>query len=166
MASLVPSGLSPTVVAQPEPIGRLRDGTEVAAWLFKANPAVWDVVGAIEAGEPIDRWPMVPSYRVHLVAPGQPAVLWVTGGRGARTTGVWATGRIASEPYLAERSRGGEPRPWVDLDLDVLPAPVRLLELLDDERFARCEIVRAPRVSSPVAITAPELAAIEDALPR
>ncbi|MFN8050929.1 MAG: EVE domain-containing protein [Acidimicrobiales bacterium] len=149
-----------------EPVARLRDGTEVAAWLFKANPVVWDVVGAIRAGEPIDAWPMVDNYRVDLVHPGHPCVLWVTGGRNAPTTGVWGIGEVSSEPYVQPSSRNESEQPWVGLDLDLLDAPVRLRELVADERFGRCEIVRAPRVSSPVALTADEFTAILDAWPE
>jgi EVE domain len=152
------------------PIARLRDGTEVAAWLFKANPAVWDVVGAIAAinadpgAEPIDRWPMVASYRIDLVAPGQPCVLWVTGGRTARTTGVWGMGHVTTEAYLdASDRRPDDTKPWAGLDLEFLTQPIPLAELAADERFARAEIIRAPRVSSPVALTADELWAIEEA---
>jgi hypothetical protein len=131
---------------------------------------VWDVIGAIRAaladpGAPrIDSWGLVDNYRVELVHEGQPCALWVTGGRHASTTGVWALGRIASEPYWAPDGPQGELRPHVALDLDLLAQPVRLVELSSDERFARAEIIRAPRVSSPVALTLDELEAIEDAL--
>jgi hypothetical protein len=147
-----------------EPIATLRDGTEVAAWMFKANPEVWDVLGAIRHGEPIDSWPMVSSYRVDLVAPGQPCALWVTGGRGAKTTGLWGRGVITGEPYweVVER-KPDEPKPWVEFEMEFLDDAIPLLELASDERFARAEIIRAPRVSSPVALTAEQLSAIDDA---
>ena len=57
-------------------------------------------------------------------------------------------------------------RPHVAIDLNLFREPVRLIELASDDRFARAEIIRAPRVSSPVALTIDELEAIEDALPR
>lgn len=154
-----------------EPIARLRDGTAVAAWMFKAKPEVWDVVGAIEAilrdpaAPRIESWEMAASYRVDLVQPGHPCVLWVTGGRHAPTTGAWGIGEVTSPPLPVLESEEGRPRFEVGLDLDVVASPVRLLELAGDERFARAEIIRAPRVSSPVALTADELAAIEDAWP-
>jgi len=154
-----------------EPIARLRDGSPVGAWLFKAKPEVWDVIGAIEAAlaDPaaprIETWEMAASYRVDLVEPGHPCVLWVTGGRHAPTTGVWAIGEVTTPPWPDTRSPDGRPRFEVGLDLDLLDAPVRLVELASDERFARAEIIRAPRVSSPVALTPTELAAVEDHLP-
>ena len=153
------------------PIAHLRDGTAVAAWLFKAKPEVWDVIGAIEAiltdpaAPRIDSWEMAASYRVDLVRPGHPAVLWVTGGRHAATTGVWGLGEVSTLPEFDVMSDEGRPRFGVGLDLDHASRPVRLIKLASDERFARAEIIRAPRVSSPVALTAAELEAIEDAWP-
>ena len=158
-------------------IAQLRNGANVAAWIFKANPVVWDVLGALrspEGREALDTWGMAPSYRVDLVRPGQPCVLWVTGGRHSTDTGAWAIGEITSEPFLDE----GDPddsrwtdeqvrsalRPHVHFRLDVLQRPVTLAELYEDPRFARAEIIRAPRVSSPVALTADEFAAIKDAV--
>lgn len=159
-----------SVAGSPRPIATLRNGTEVAAWLFKAKPEVWDVIGAIEAtladpGRPvITSWEMAESYRVDLVAPGHPCVLWVTGGRHASTTGVWGLGRVTTVPRPAAPV-GGRPRYEVGLDLEFAGRPVRLRDLLGDERFVRAEIVRAPRVSSPVALTASEVDAIVDLWP-
>lgn len=161
--------MSPRGGAAPEPIAHLRDGTPVAAWLFKAKPEVWDVIGAIEAilADPaaprIESWEMAASYRVDLVRPGHPCVLWVTGGRHAKTTGVWGVGEVTTPPWFDTQSEEGRPRFEVGLELEHVAEPIRLIELATDERFARAEIIRAPRVSSPVALTAAEFGAIEEA---
>lgn len=153
------------------PIAHLRNGTAVAAWMFKAKPEIWDVIGAIEAihadpGAPrIDSWQMAASYRVGLVRAGQPCVLWVTGGRHAATTGVWGIGEVTRSPELDPMSEEGRPRYDVGIELELATVAVPLVELAVDERFAHAEIIRAPRVSSPVALTATEFEAIEDAWP-
>lgn len=149
-------------VAEVEAIAQLRGGTDVGAWLFKAHPGVWDVLGALRSRTPITSWPMASSYRIDLVREGQPCVLWVTGGRNALTTGVWAVGTVASDPY--EVVEDHMVRPCVDIDLCPLEAPLRLIELLDDPRFASSEIVRAPRVVSPVALTPEATEAIAEML--
>lgn len=149
-------------VAAVATFAQLRNGTDVGAWLFKANPGVWDVLGALRAGTPITSWPMVSSYRVDLVGVGQPCVLWVTGGRHSPTTGVWAVGAIASDPYEVVQDEAV--RPCVDVDLCPLSEPVRLIELLEDPRFSTAEIIRAPRVVSPVALAPPEVDAIAELL--
>ena len=160
----------------PAPIAQLRDGTEVAAWMFKANPAVWDVVEALRlhhessGDRRIESWRMAHSYRVDLVHTGQPCVLWVTGGRRSPHAGVWAIGHVSSEPYLdvvdpldslwVDRTTQDRVRPYVGVELDVFEGPILLSELLHDQRFSGAEIRRAPRVASPVALTSQEMSAI------
>ena len=61
-------------MATGRPLPQLRDGTEVAAWMFKANPEVWDVLAFLESGVDVDSWRMAPSYRVDLIEPGHPAL--------------------------------------------------------------------------------------------
>lgn len=132
--------------------------------MFKANPAVWDVHGALRDGQDIDRWRMVDSYRVGLVAPGQPCVLWVTrSGTVDHPSGIYAVGEIAGEPYLdigdGEDGRWGDvgdaraERPYVEVRLDVLERPVESSELRADPAWEDEEIFRAPRVASPVAVS-------------
>lgn len=151
----------------------LRDGTPVGAWLFKANPAVWDVLGALERHEDLDSWRMAPSYRVGLVAPGHPCALWVTGPRSAPyRAGVWAVGTVVSVPYddvgdpddpsWFDRGAARQVRPYVKVDLRVLSTPIDRDDLRGDPRFAGSEILRRPRMGSPVAITPDEWTAVRD----
>lgn len=153
-------------------VARLRDGTPVAAWLLKANPAVWDVGSFLRSGEPLHDWRLAPTYRVGLIGPGHPVALWVTRGDPGHPAGVWGMGRVVGDPAddvgepgdrrwrdLAARDRV---RPYVPVELSVLAEPVLLEHLREDPRFAGAEIVRAPRVASPVALTATQWAAVED----
>lgn len=150
----------------------LRDGTPVAAWMFKANPEVWDVVGFLRTGADVDSWRMAPSYRIDLVRPGHRCVLWVTGARTAAwTPGVWALGEITSRPFddvgdaedhrwrdLSARDRV---RPHVMCRMDPVE-PIPRSDLAADPRFASAEILRRPRMGSPLAVTARQLSAIDD----
>ena len=151
----------------------LRDGTPVGAWLFKANPAVWDGLAFLKSGADVDSWRMAPSYRVDLVAPGQPAVLWVTGpANGPHVPGVWAVGEVAGEVFedvgdpdddlWRDQGARHQVRPYVELTLAVLSEPISRMDLLDDPRFAEAEIVKRPRMGSPVALRPIELEAILD----
>ena len=149
----------------------LRDGTEVGAWLFKANPEVWDLTRHLAEGGVIDRWRMVHSYRVELVEPGHRCVLWVTGARtAAHTPGVWALGTVTSSPYddmsdhedlWGDAAAAHAVRPYVDLELELLADPVPRSDLAADPRFAEAEILRVPRAPNPVGLTAGELDVIE-----
>lgn len=153
-------------------VARLRDGTPVGAWVLKANPAVWDVGAFLRSREPLHDWRLAPSYRVDLVAPGHPVVLWVTRGDARYRAGVWGIGRVTGAP----RADVGEPedhlwrdlaardqvRPYVPVDLEVLDEPVALEHLREDPRFDGAEIVRAPRVASPGALTPAQWSAVRD----
>jgi hypothetical protein len=161
------------VTEAPKAFAELRDGTPVAAWLFKANPDVWDVLAFLRSGADVDSWRMAPSYRVDLVAPGQPAVLWVTGpANGPHVPGVWAVGEISGEVIEdvgdpdddMGRDQGARHpvRPHVEMSMTVLAEPVSRMDLVEDPRFAEAEIVRRPRMGSPVALRPVELEAILD----
>ena len=142
----------------------LRDGTPVAAWLFKANPAVWDVLDALRSGAAIDTWRMAPSYRTALLTPGQPCLLWVTRDPTAPATpGVFAIGRLTTAAFDdvgdPEDTRWLDPvaarqlRPHVGTEMDLLEVPIRAAELRGDPRWRGAEIFRAPRMGSPLAVT-------------
>jgi hypothetical protein len=154
-----------------EPIAVLRDGTEVAAWMFKANPAVWDVLGFLKSGVEVDGWRMAHSYRVDLVRPGHPCVLWVTGPKGSsHTPGVWAIGEITGEPYedvgdpddhrWRDLGAQRQVRPYVETHMTPLRQPVARDDLVEDARFGAAEILTRPRMGSPLALRSTELAAI------
>ncbi len=158
-------------MAPARPMPRLRDGREVAAWMFKANPEVWDVLAFLATGVDVDSWRMAPSYRVDLIEPGHPCVLWVTGPRAARhTPGVWAIGEITGEPFddvgdpddplWIDLGAQHQVRPFVEVSMQVLEAPVPREELAAEPMFANAEILKSPRMGSPLALTADELAVI------
>ncbi len=131
------------------------------------------MLGALEQRVGIDTWRMAPSYRVDLVAPGQRCALWVTGAASAaHVSGVWALGRITGEPFLdtgdpadtawRDLSAARQVRPYVAVDLTVLDEPVDRRVLRDDPRFAGAEILRRPRMGSPIALSPGEWDALVD----
>jgi hypothetical protein len=142
-----------------EPLALLRDGLEVACWLFKANPEVWPVEEHLGEHGRVDGWSVAPGYRGELLRPGHPAVLWLTG----RRAGVIAVGAVTGLVH-EERQDDGRVRRGVDVALRAVP-PIRKGELLEDPRFARAEPLRSARLGSPNGLTEAELAAIEDLLP-
>ena len=141
------------------PLAVLRDGTEVAAWVFKANPEVWDVEAHLAAHRPVERWTLAPGYRGGLLRAGHPAVLWLTGPR----AGVIAAGTVTGTAYEDLDEELGRLRRWVPVHLEAVE-PVRKPALLADPRFSRPEMVRSARLGSPMALTRAELDAVEDVL--
>ncbi len=156
-------------------VARLRDGAPVGAWLLKANPAVWDVGAFLASGAQVDSWRLAPSYRCELMAPGQPAVLWVTRGDPAYESGVWAVGRVTGHPIADAgdpddelwRDQGArhQVRPFVELRMDVLARAVPVADCRDDPVLSTMELFRAPRMGSPVALSPPEWDALRGLLP-
>jgi hypothetical protein len=91
------------------------------------------------------------SYRLDLMRPGDPCLLWVSG----RTTpGVHAVG------VLADRPDTGDAGPEVALDLTLLAEPVPRAELLADPVAAGAEVLRMPAGSNPSWLSAGQFAAV------
>jgi hypothetical protein len=143
---------------------RTRDGLEIAAWMLKANPDVWDVIGHLNAGRVIDSWGVMPGYRADLMEPGDRCFVWVTGPRGASwTPGIWAMGTVTAPPVPSE-DEGLRLR--VGLDVHGLEPRLSRQELKSDPRFVAAEILRLPRMGNPLVITPAEVAAIDEHLER
>ena len=142
-----------------EPLAVLRDGTEVASWVFKANPDVWDVEGHLARHGSVERWCVVPGYRGDLLAAGHAALLWLTGSR----AGVVAVGTVTGTTCHEVDPEGEQLRRWAPVHLRAVD-PVRKASLWADPRFHRAEVVRLPRLGSPLALTRSELDVVEDAL--
>ena len=154
-------------------IGRTPGGHDIAAWIFKARPDLWDIESWLASDEPADSWRMADGPRVDLLAPGQRCFLWVTGAARARLTpGIWAAGRITGDVFVqagdhddarwTDREAQRQERPFVPVELDRLVEPIPRVELRADPRFSTSEILRAPRVGNPVVLTPGELAVLDE----
>lgn len=133
----------------------------MATWLFQGNPDLWPVLEVLARGEPIRSWNAV--RHLARITPGDRAVLWVSG----RRSGVYAVGTVtgAPEPGGVDGAGRGRPRHRVALELCALDEPVPRAELKTDPRFARSEIMRAPRGGNPFPVTDEEWTAIAERLP-
>ena len=158
-------------------IGRTPGGYEIAAWILKARPDVWDIAGWLASDEPADSWRLAESPRVDLLAPGQRCFLWITGPASARLTpGIWAAGTVTGDvvwrdgdlddPRWTDREAQRQTRPFVPVILERLDAMIPRSELREDPRFAMAEILRAPRVGNPVVVTPGELDVLDEWLDR
>lgn len=151
-------------------IARLRDGSQVGAWMFKARPSIWDIGTALRDGLMLDWWRMAHTYRAALVHEGHPCALWVTRGDPDVLSGLWALGQVVGEPYedvgdpddplWIDQGAQRQLRPRVPVHLDVLDAPVPREVISTDPRLERIEILRVPRIGNPAALTPDEWAAL------
>lgn len=133
---------------------------DVGAWLFTCHPREFaELLPGLRAGGRVDAWCVRPSYRLGLVAAGQPAVLWVSGARGAvPEPGIWMSGRMTGDiDRSGERLRAG-------LDLVLLDAPLPRDVLRADPRTTRMEVLRAAQMSNPSVVAPGEWAVIAEAL--
>jgi len=111
----------------------------------------WPAGGARELARCVRR-----SYRLALVRPGQPCLLWVSG----RTEpGVHALGEVTGE---AEEGAGG---PALTVRLTRLPSPVARADLLADLAARDAEVLRMPAGSNPSWLTGDQYAAVLAHLP-
>ena len=142
------------------------------AWVFKCNPDVWDVIGALEDGKGIDSWRVRESYRLGLMEPGDPFYLWVTGKQSQR--GIWLYGHITgtfspgvTDPHYREGPPPSEPELFAEFrDESWLDPHIPAGWLLQDPRFRDPEVVRAPQIANPSYFTKAEVAAVEDIILR
>ena len=93
-----------------------------------------------------------PSYRLGLMAPGQPCLLWRSG---RESPGVHALGVLTGA--VREGEGGG---PVVPVRLTPLDEPVPRAELVADPVFREAEVIRMPAGSNPSWLTAAQYAVV------
>ncbi|HST63707.1 MAG TPA: hypothetical protein VLM05_00845 [Mycobacteriales bacterium] len=123
---------------------------DVACWLLKTARPV-DAGWAPGTTRVLDRC-LRPSYRLGLMAPSDPCLLWLSG----RQAGVVALGTVTEPPDPA-----GPPE--VRVTLRRLPDPVPRAALLPTP-FATAEVIRMPFGSNPSWLSHPQLATVLDAV--
>lgn len=126
---------------------------DVACWLLKSAGTPAELPGPGEGPRRLRRC-LRRSYRLDLVAPGQPCLLWVSG---RDAPGVRALGTVAGPPGADDA---------VDVDLVTLRDPVPRTDLLLDDRFRTAEVVRMAAGSNPSYLTPRQLEAVLDLLAR
>jgi hypothetical protein len=132
-------------------VPRLQPG-DVACWVVKSAAAPEDVAPGWTAGATrrIDRC-VRRSYRLDLMAPGQPCLLWISG---RHAPGVHALGTVTT---AVVEGPGG---PVVGLRLTRLAEPVPRAELLADPVARDAEVLRMPAGSNPSWLSAVQYAAV------
>lgn len=132
-------------------MARLTAG-DVACWVLKTStpPAQFSPNWPAHEERSFTRC-VRPSYRLGLMAAGQPCLLWLSG----RTCpGVHAVGSLAGNPV--DRPDG----PAAPVRLTLLAEPVARAALVADPSFAEAEVIRMPAGSNPSWLTAGQFAAV------
>lgn len=157
--------------------GSLVSLNTLGAWVFKCNPATWDIKQWIDEGNDwVDDWTIMDNYRSKLLAAGQPAILWVSGPtKGAKVLpGIWGIGHVAGsaewsawiEPedvekgFWLDKEKGQAANYWVPMDVDILPKPLDRKIIAQDPILRNAEVFRQPQGSNPTFLTKEEYAAL------
>jgi hypothetical protein len=125
---------------------------DVGCWLLKSSRLPddlepgWPPGGTRELTRCVRR-----SYRLALMRPGQPCLLWVSG---RADPGVHALGELAGE--VADTAEG----PVVAVRWIRLPSPVPRDALLSDPAVRDAEVLRMPAGSNPSWLSAGQYAAV------
>lgn len=139
------------------------------AWLVKADPQKWDIGRWLRGEVEITAWSVRDTYRLGLVRPGQPVVLWISGKARAHPAGAYALGRVLGPPETGQPDAD-----WLDLEaaashdlflpmsLGLLSEPVLRQEFLEHGALRDSEVIRQPKASNPSFLTKTEYAALLD----
>jgi hypothetical protein len=126
----------------------------VACWVLKSShPPAELAPGWVPAAPRVLDRCVRPSYRLDLMAPGQPCLLWLSG---RNRPGVHALGELSG---AVEDRAGG---PVVPVRLTLLTEPVPRAELLADPRMRQAEVLRMPAGSNPSWLSGEQFAAVLD----
>ena len=127
---------------------------DIACWVFKSAVPTAELDPGWRPGVPRSMTRCVrPSYRLDLIAPGQPCLLWVSG---RSSPGVHALGSITGAPRETD---GG---PVVPVELTLLADPLPRAALLLDPATRDAEVLRMPAGSNPSWLSAAQFAAVVD----
>jgi hypothetical protein len=133
------------------------DAADVGCWVVKTARPPEDVAPGWRPGEVRELTRCLrPSYRLGLMRPGQPVLLWLSG---RDRPGVHATGVLAGE---VGSDAGG---PVVPVRFTLLPAPLPRADLLADPVARDAEVLRMPAGSNPSHLSPAQYAAVLAHLP-
>ena len=133
---------------------------DLGAWLLKGNADHTDLADRFARDPQVSRWCVQPTYRLHLMRAGQPALFWASGSRRRDVPyGIWGFGELTG-PARHDADHGGW---WVPLRLVIAARPERLPReaLRADPELADLEVLRQPQGANPSFVTIRQWAAIE-----
>jgi hypothetical protein len=127
---------------------------DIACWVFKSAVPTAQLDAGWRPGTARSMTRCVrASYRLDLMAPGQPCLLWVSG---RSEPGVHALGSLTGAPREAD---GG---PIVPVEFTLLPDPLPRAALLLDPVARDAEVLRMPAGSNPSWLSAAQFAVVLD----
>jgi hypothetical protein len=146
-------------------IGRTPGGHEIAAWILKGDPNVFDLDAALEDEGVIDSWSVHKTYRTGLLAEGQRCYLWRSGPDAAIVASGFVTGPVESRQAIAEnwvdRDKAKTATLFVPVELHQLAEEITRDELRADPILSKIEILKMPQGSNPSILKPEEFRALD-----
>jgi hypothetical protein len=134
-------------------VTRLTPG-DVACWVLKSTRPPGELAaGWVAPASRLLSRCVRRSYRLDLMAAGQPCLLWLSG---RESPGVHALGAVCGA--VEDRPEG----PVVPVRLTLLADPVPRADLLADPRTRAAEVLQMPAGSNPSWLSAEQFAAVLD----
>jgi hypothetical protein len=149
-------------------IGRTPNGTEIAGWILKGDPKVYDLDAALENARRVERWSVYDNYRKDLMGEGQRCFLWRSGPNGAVVAAGYVTGpvrRDTTDPSAwVDPGKAAQAEWFVPVELYALWEPILRAELKAHPVLSQVELLRAKQMSNPTIVTSEELDALDELL--
>ena len=150
------------------------DRDNLGAWLLKANPALWDISGFLQAGENrIRSWAVQPGYRSRLMTPGDRVLFWISGdGRTGFARGIWGDGEVvapaedwvdAERGFWRDDTARAAVRARIQVSITFLEEPVTAEELRG-RGLTDLEVLRMPQGANPSWVSRAQLAILDELL--
>ncbi|WP_229074623.1 EVE domain-containing protein [Actinoplanes sp. DH11] len=132
---------------------------DLGAWLLKGNADHGGLRERFAEQPGVEQWCVQRSYRLELMAAGQPVLFWGSGSRSRDIAyGIWGLGRLRG-PARQQADGGG----WeVPLDLTIAPPEewISREELRAHAELADLEVLRQPQAANPSYVTKRQFAVI------
>ena len=134
----------------------------LGAWLLKTNPRGTSVADLLAGGlARVATRCVRRSYRTDMIAPGQPVLLWVSGGDRRHPAGLYAQGRTTGPATTDDEGQHVMP-----VRLTALECPVLRDELREHPVLSRAEVIRMPAGSNPSYLSGAQLDALRQTWPQ
>jgi hypothetical protein len=133
---------------------------DLGCWMIKSRiPPSGIVLGWAPGEERVLTRCVRSSYRLGIMHPGQPCLLWLSG---KERPGVHAVGSLLSEAELPDDDPDAGPVVRVRFRLLHRPIPRQLL--LSDQVLSAAEVIRMPAGRNPSYLSRPQLDTLRDLL--
>jgi len=133
----------------------------LGAWLVKASPASLRIEEQLRTGfvEITSRCVRL-TYRIDLIRPQQPVLLWVSGSDRRHPAGIYACGHTTGPVDL------DAPSPEMPVRLHAVEPVIHRDEILADPMLSGIEVARMPAGSNPSYLDTEQYLALQEAFPQ